>query len=252
MIENKEKDFEKVKIHMGYCIFILVLLVIVLFTMIGHDNKELASQVAFGATLSGIILSILAIILTLIGETKSDNTKDNLLNISKKLENIVENIEDATVKLENVSSMKDEIKEEISVGLSNMVLKVDKENIPSSLNKDISNKENESNHIEVFREYFKFIRHDNSMKLCILSVFYCGAKQIRHNNGSLGYDDLYSVVKTVLFFDDETMKIAWNVLTVFFSGLNSDDNFYYYICNIFKEMYPYEKECLDLKLEDYL
>ncbi len=99
MIGNKEKDFEKVKIHMVYCIFILVLLVIVLFTMIGHDNKELASQIAFGATLSGIILSILAIILTLIGETKSDNTKDNLLNISKNLENIVVDVQDVIKNL---------------------------------------------------------------------------------------------------------------------------------------------------------
>ncbi|HCQ5684145.1 TPA: hypothetical protein OLY49_001548 [Clostridioides difficile] len=102
MIGNKEKDFEKVKIHMGYCIFILVLLVIVLFTMIGHDNKELASQIAFGATLSGIILSILAIILTLIGEAKSDNTKDNLLNISKNLENIVVDVQDVIKKFEEV------------------------------------------------------------------------------------------------------------------------------------------------------
>ncbi|CZR74864.1 TPA: hypothetical protein KNR49_001306 [Clostridioides difficile] len=252
MDSDKIFSKDKLKVHMFYIIVILILALVVVITDRGYDNKDLSQWIAFGATLSGIILSVLAIILTLIGETKSDNTKDSLLNISKKLEDIVGNVEDATYKLENVSDMKDEIKEEISVGLSNMVLKVDKENMPSSLNKDISNKENESNHIEFFREYFKFIRHDNSMKLCILSVFYCGAKQIRHNNGSLGYDDLYSVVKTVLFFDDETMKIAWNVLTVFFSGLNSDDNFYYYICNIFKEIYPYEKECLDLKLEDYL
>ncbi|HBE9429590.1 TPA: hypothetical protein KOC08_001798 [Clostridioides difficile] len=109
MIGNKEKDFEKVKIHMGYCIFILVLLVVVLFTMIGHDNKELASQVAFGATLSGIILSILAIILTLIGETKSDNVKDTLLNISKELENVVDDVKEATESFERSKLDNDKI-----------------------------------------------------------------------------------------------------------------------------------------------
>ncbi|MCC0718399.1 hypothetical protein [Clostridioides sp. ZZV14-6105] len=252
MDSDKIFSKDKLKVHMFYIIVILILALVVVITDRGYDNKDLSQWIAFGATLSGIILSVLAIILTLIGETKSDNTKDSLLNISKKLEDIVGDVEDATYKLENVSAMKDEIKEEISVGLSNMVLKVDKEDVQTPLSADNFDKENKSSYIDVFKKYFRFIRHENSTKLCMLSSFYCGSKQIRHNNGSLGYDELYSIIRKEFYFDDETTKMVWDVLTVFFSGLNNDDNFYHYICKIFEENYPYEKETLDLSLDEYL
>lgn len=111
MNEEYRFKYEKLKIHMGYWIFILSMLSITFFTLRAHSSKSLSSEIAFGATLSGIILSVIAIIMTIIGETKSENTKDTLVNISTDLEEIVESIKCATGKLEDVMIFKDNIKD---------------------------------------------------------------------------------------------------------------------------------------------
>ncbi|MCC0707373.1 hypothetical protein [Clostridioides sp. ES-S-0190-01] len=226
MIGNKEKDFEKVKIHMGYCIFILVLLVVVLFTMIGHDNKELASQVAFGATLSGIILSILAIILTLIGETKSDNTKDNLLNISKKLEDIVGNVEGATNKLENISSKNEEFQSKIMSSVSGPI-QIEKI-------KDCESKENNYNYKYMFETYIKICEslcyRYSEIKKIYINVFYFVLISFEKIN-KVTTKEFNKFVESLEVYDFEECDelVTWHIMLVFIYGIQRDEVFMEYI-----------------------
>lgn len=101
------KDFfkgDKLFIHMFYWIIMLICICICLFTVRGYDNTDLSNQFAFGATLSGIILSVLAIMMTLIGEMKSDNTKDTLERVSKQIQKITdENLTNVTANLNKVT-----------------------------------------------------------------------------------------------------------------------------------------------------
>ena len=103
-----------------------------LITTRSYSNESLAEQVAFGATLSGIILSVIAIIMTLIGETKSDNTKDKLLNLSDDLENIVNDIKNTTSNLEYLVQSNIEVKKgitEISCAMSQITSPSKDENL---------------------------------------------------------------------------------------------------------------------------
>ncbi|APF23134.1 DUF948 domain-containing protein [Clostridium butyricum] len=95
---------DKLFIHMFYWIIMLICLCICLFTVRGYNNTDLSNQFAFGATLSGIILSVLAIMMTLIGEMKSDNTKDTLERVSKQIQKITDqNLTNVTANLNNVT-----------------------------------------------------------------------------------------------------------------------------------------------------
>ncbi|EPB8178466.1 hypothetical protein ACRTAO_001127 [Clostridium perfringens] len=129
---NSHFKGEKLNIHMFYWILILVLIIIGLITTRSYSNESLSEQVAFGATLSGIILSVIAIIMTLIGETKSDNTKDKLLNLSDDLENIVNDIKNTTSNLECLVQSNIELKKgitEISCALSQVTSTSKEENL---------------------------------------------------------------------------------------------------------------------------
>lgn len=163
--EEYRFKYEKLKIHMTYWIFILLILSVVMFTLRGHDSKSLSSEIAFGATLSGIILSVIAIIMTIIGESKSENTKDTLVNLSTELEQIVENIKNATEKLGNVS--------EFGEGIQRIEKKMDE-----GVTKLYSNKTNyvedksvlAIDYIEIYKLY---VPTDNAkMEMYILASMY--------------------------------------------------------------------------------
>lgn len=68
-------------------IFALICIVILITKALGNTNNTIfINQLSFAGMVSSIILSVLAIIVTLIGETKSDSAKDNLIKASNTIE----------------------------------------------------------------------------------------------------------------------------------------------------------------------
>ena len=111
--DNYKLKYSKLKIHMIYCLIIATIFIVGLVTIVGYNNDSLSNQVAFASTISGAILSVLAIIITIIGETKSDNTKDKLLNISDKLDNTVGTIDEAVKRIDNSTNNFNDLNKEI-------------------------------------------------------------------------------------------------------------------------------------------
>ena len=81
-------------------IFAVFIIVVPITIVLGDtDNTAFISQLSFAGMISSIILSVLAIIVTLIGESKADIAKDNLVNASEKVNNATAGIEDVKEKL---------------------------------------------------------------------------------------------------------------------------------------------------------
>lgn len=75
-----------------YSMFIMLGIIIVLVTSKCGDNDKLLNYISFGSTLSSIILSVLAIIMTLLAESKSDAVKTRLENLTTIIERASNNI----------------------------------------------------------------------------------------------------------------------------------------------------------------
>lgn len=70
-----------------YSVLILIVLIILLITNKLGDNDKLLNYISFGSTLTSIILSVLAIFMTMLSESKSDATKTRLENLTTLIEN---------------------------------------------------------------------------------------------------------------------------------------------------------------------
>lgn len=174
--EYNEKDI--MIIHRNYCIGILILLSVALFTKVGVGNDKLDDIISFGATLTGLILSVIAIIMTIIGETKTDNTKDTLVRVSNNIKKIVDTdlkkssdtIIKTTDKLNNVNSVL--IKVDDGVESTNTVLEEVKVNndemkqLLGNLNEkyNLMNERMESIH-GFYKQIYDKINEDNEQEI---------------------------------------------------------------------------------------
>lgn len=85
-----------------YCTFIMIaLLVLILTAKVGNDSNLLA-YISFGSTLSSIILSILAIFMTMLSESKNDATKTRLENLTSTIENASESIKEQADSIKKI------------------------------------------------------------------------------------------------------------------------------------------------------
>ncbi|MCI9978069.1 hypothetical protein JY742_18230 [Clostridioides difficile] len=252
MDSDKIFSKDKLKVHMFYIIVILILALVVVITDRGYDNKDLSQWIAFGATLSGIILSVLAIILTLIGETKSDNTKDSLLDTSKKLEDIVDNIENATLRLEEAKNENEKIR----------ILFADKK---FNIHDDKYFEENEDKilktdtyYIEVFKNLIKYFAQKNAnymntmIQKSMYILFYWQINIYKFNvEKSIIADEILEVLNlegsSLIKKDDIRLVIVSGIIVVFVPILRikQENKFNKYIEKEVKNKYPKEKKKID-------
>lgn len=260
MDSDKIFSKDKLKVHMFYIIVILILALVVVITDRGYDNKDLSQWIAFGATLSGIILSVLAIILTLIGETKSDNTKDSLLNTSKKLEDIVDNIENATLRLEEAKNENEKIRRFFSNNKFSIPDdKYFEENKEKILTMD-------DYYIDVFENTIKNITQrnintkDTMIERSIYILCYWQMNIYKFNvEKSLIANEILEVlnleISSLLEKTDLRVVIASGIVTVFtpILQITHENKFNKYIEEEVRSKYPKEKNKVDriFKIEDF-
>lgn len=252
MDSDKIFSKDKLKVHMFYIIVILILALVVVITDRGYDNKDLAQWIAFGATLSGIILSVLAIILTLIGETKSDNTKDSLLDTSKKLEDIVDNIENATLRLEEAKNENEKIRMLFSDKTLNIYDdKYSEENEDKILKID-------TYYIEVFKNIIKHLNQKNEndinkmLERSIYILCYWQMNIYKFNvKKSIVTDEILEVLNlesNFLIEKDDLMLVIVSGIIVAFAPIiriTQENKFNKYIEKEVKNKYPKEKNKID-------
>ncbi|HAT4125217.1 TPA: hypothetical protein I9Z60_001568 [Clostridium perfringens] len=223
---NLSKHFkgEKLNIHMFYWILILLLTTIVLFTTRAYSNESLAEQVAFGATLSGIILSVIAIIMTLIGETKSDNTKDKLLNLSEDLEKIVNDIKNTTSNLEGAVQSTIEVKDGITKLNNSMDQMINLSKDKSLSNQELEEKslssqelEDEKYYLTVFKLFVDNLNNDDLKKPIFVSFTYTYLK-LKKSSGKISFKIFctdMSSLKSIDLNNECTLSILWGMNGVF-------------------------------------
>ncbi|MGO0986704.1 hypothetical protein ACTPEW_12280 [Clostridioides difficile] len=246
MDSDKIFSKDKLKVHMFYIIVILILALVVVITDRGYDNKDLSQWIAFGATLSGIILSVLAIILTLIGETKSDNTKDSLLDTSKKLEDIVDNIENATLRLEEAKNENEKIRMLFSDKRLNIYDdKYSEENEDKILKID-------DYYIDVFKNMIKRITQRTMIERSIYILCYWQMNIYKFNvEKPLIANEILEVLNlemsSLLEKTDLSVVIASGIVTVFtpILQITHENNFNKYIEEEVRSKYPKEKNKVD-------
>lgn len=75
---NEEKECEKLlKKDIVYCFIIFFLFVVGLLTWKLGDNKTVFDQISFAGTVSSIILSVIAIFMTIASENKNTSMRNN-------------------------------------------------------------------------------------------------------------------------------------------------------------------------------
>lgn len=234
---KKQFDGEKLHIHMFYWIVILVLTIVVLFTTKAYLNQNLSNMIAFGATLSGIILSVIAIMITLIGETKSDNTKDKLLNLSNDLEHIVNDIKNTTNNLENLVKFNIEVKKginEINCAMNQIIDSSKDENLNE---KDI---EKTQYYLEIFKLFIK--NQSEMLKKPVFVIFTYVCLWKNNSMGKLCYETYMKDAGDLIFGEinngkgERLLSSIWGMVFVF-SGAFKLKEFNDYIQNYTKTNY---------------
>lgn len=111
-----EKEFEeklkceKEKLHSRY-VMIISSGVVIWFLATGKANTpEFSSWISFASTVASIILSVIAIIMSITGESKTDAMRNQMERTSNKLEDTANIVENANrVNVENINELKENI-----------------------------------------------------------------------------------------------------------------------------------------------
>lgn len=237
---NIKKWFEgdKIILHMFYIIVILVIFCIELFTVRGYSNEGLDAQLSLAGTLSGIILSVLAIMMTLFSELKSDNTKDTLervsreiekitdetlIDVSNKLEQVTKRIDKSTEKLEDASALNKKI-DNVECNLNNIL-----NNLLTNKKAQLSEEEKDlySSYVDVFENYVDNAVDERANK-CIYTILYyfIGCDNVKKYN----VNKLIKILENTLDESNESIiQFSIGIATVFINYAEECEEFYKYL-----------------------
>lgn len=100
----------KTKLHSRYISFIAVAIVIWLLATGEANTPEFSNWISFASTITSIILSVIAIILSITGESKTDAMRNQMEETAHKLEETAENIKEANDQnIKNTQELKENI-----------------------------------------------------------------------------------------------------------------------------------------------
>lgn len=114
----------RTKLHSRYIACIATGIVIWLIATGTSSNDKFPELISFASTITSIILSVIAIIMSITGESKTDAMRNQMERTAKKLEDTVNIVESANK--ENIGNIR-ELKENIKIlekKLENMPVKV--------------------------------------------------------------------------------------------------------------------------------
>lgn len=95
---SSDKEYEikikcaKTKLHSKYLLIISALICIWLFSVLTYGDQNFVAQMSFASTIASIILSVLAIIMSLTGEGKTEHIKEQLESAAKDIKESQEKV----------------------------------------------------------------------------------------------------------------------------------------------------------------
>lgn len=84
---------ERIKIHAKYISFISLAIVVWMIATGTANNTEFSTQLEFASTITSIILSVIAIFMSISGESKMDSIMYQMEDAVEELDKIVKNLE---------------------------------------------------------------------------------------------------------------------------------------------------------------
>ena len=102
-----ELKYEKGKLHTRYLLAIAIGLIILSVLIATNGGTEFSNQLSMGSTISSIILSAIAIFMSISGENKMSGIQNQMIETSTKMSKIVNQIENANDKI--VASISDKL-----------------------------------------------------------------------------------------------------------------------------------------------
>lgn len=135
--QNYKEKYEKGKLHTRYLFIVAGILAVIGISIALGENSEALGQISMASTVSSIILSSIAIFMSISGENKLNYTQNTLMETSNRLSYITDNIEQANSMFDSTISQKllklDEISDRL-VKIGQSVSNVEKEILNRTLN----------------------------------------------------------------------------------------------------------------------
>lgn len=147
---DKKEDFkeytilrrlDRIKLHAKYISCISLGIVVWLIATGTYDNSYFPEWVSFASTITSIILSVVAIILSITGESKTDAIKTDLSETAKKLDNVTDRIDK---EMFGANQETKELIKELERQIAILQDKVDK--VPEQVNQYTKNSVSQSNY----------------------------------------------------------------------------------------------------------
>lgn len=85
-----KREIDRVKLHAKYISCISVGIVIWLIATGNAENPEFSGWISFASTVTSIILSVIAIILSITGESKTEAIKNDLSETARKIDEVAD------------------------------------------------------------------------------------------------------------------------------------------------------------------
>ncbi|WP_238948846.1 hypothetical protein [Clostridium sp. YIM B02569] len=216
----------KLKLHFIYCGIIAIAIGVCLFTVRNYSNSDMAVQFSFGATLVGIVLSVIAIFMSIMGEKDMSLTKDKLVSVSDDLIEITNRLHNSMNDINNILMIRDEINQSNQEILNKL---------DQSLNdsRDYNNKVLDT---ILIHEFF-FGDDDNILLKSSVGILYFYKKNYEMNDEEMTIPRNIEIFKTILNSNEESM--IWLLL-----GMNV--SFFKFIINA-----PRFSEYIEGKIQMY-
>lgn len=245
---QQELKYQKFKLHTKYIIGISVIITAIVIVAAGYNDGNFVEKVSFAGTIASIILSVIAIIMTIVGESKSENTKDKLINLSEDLEEIVCKIEKTTDNLESVVQSNYEVKSQLSsigsVIQDKYLAKQEAALVESEINE---NREMHNCYIFMFEEAAKSLNHIIFKDMCI-TLLYIGARALIGTKEVL-YEE-YISDNDKLNLNIASTNLAWTISFIFVKATWTDKQFMSYIFDYCKNKYNTEVASITSYIEN--
>ncbi|WP_238899348.1 hypothetical protein [Clostridium sp. YIM B02500] len=233
---SEEVKYEKMKLHIKYVLGIALTSTSLTIVAACFTKNKFVNEVSFASTVASIILSVIAIIMTIVGENKSENTKDKLINLSEDLEGIVQKIEKTTSEFENAVKLNSKIKTIIENKFNGVSADAD------TTKEEKADKPIDKSYIVLFDEAINSIDKSTVKDLCI-TLLYIKIRLVQGER-SIPYE-LYISEDKIIGLNIKNDMLAWNISLIFWKELWRNEELYNHIYEYSKNRYTIEIQNLE-------
>lgn len=139
-VYKAKREIDRVKLHAKYISCISVGIVIWLIATGNAENPEFSGWISFASTVTSIILSVIAIILSITGESKTEAIKNDLSETARKIDEVADKM---NVEMLEANQGIKELITQLDEKIKNLQIQVDK--VPENVAEKVTNTYSKTN-----------------------------------------------------------------------------------------------------------